>query len=93
MNRPYKYSAIHNITGEIRDFNQQPLNHQFEEWQKINDTDSIRVMNWIFYIDTRYAAKLRLYNYLTFTKQGKEIPRYNPYAGTEIGKSIPILNF
>ena len=26
-------------------------------------------------------------------KKGLEIPRYRPYAGTEIGKSIPILNF
>ena len=45
------------------------------------------------YIDTSYEAKLRLFNYVNFIKKGLEIPRYRPYEGTEIGKSIPILNF
>ena len=45
------------------------------------------------YIDTRYEAKLRLFNYVNFIKKGLEIPKYIPYEGTEIWKSIPVLNF
>jgi hypothetical protein len=33
------------------------------------------------------------YNYVTFSKKGIDIPRYKPLKGTEIGKSIQILNF
>jgi hypothetical protein len=45
------------------------------------------------FMDTRYEAKLRLYNYLTYTKNRLETPQYFPYANTEIGKEIPMLNF
>ena len=40
------------------------------------------------FVDTRYKAKLRLFNYLN----GGEC-KYNPFKGTEIGKTLPILNF
>jgi hypothetical protein len=47
------------------------------------------------YIDTRYEAKLRLYNYITYTRNGLAIPSstYKPFADPEIGKSIPILGW
>ena len=34
-----------------------------------------------------------LYNYINYTKKGLPIPRYEPFKGTEIGISLPILNF
>ena len=46
----------------------------------------------ICFVDTRYAAKLRLFNYLkNKTKDG--LKEYKPYANTEAGISIPILPF
>jgi hypothetical protein len=35
---------------------------------------------------------MRLYTYAR-KKYGLPIHKYRPYAGTEIGKTIPILNF
>ena len=92
MEKPYIYTAIHKHTGEIREFNDWMLRPR-PEYQPITETVSMEVYNWDIWEDTRYKAKLRLYNYLTFTKQGKEIPSFKPFKGTEIGKSIPILNF
>ena len=45
------------------------------------------------YIDNRYNAKLRLYNYVTYTKNGLDIPKYKPFKNTEVGRTKPILNF
>lgn len=42
------------------------------------------------YIDTRYEAKKRLFEYLHPELKPKP---YRPFEGTEIGKSLPILNF
>ena len=42
---------------------------------------------YVIYEDTRNAAKMRLFKYLH-----PERFNYKPFAGTEIGKSIPILN-
>jgi hypothetical protein len=84
MNRPQKYTAIHEQTGEIREFGHIWLRPYVFSGQPDR---------WTIYEDMRHAAKLRLYNYVTYTKQGREVPSYRPYAGTEIGKTIPILNF
>ena len=46
----------------------------------------------VCYIDTRYAAKLRLFNYLK-NKTKERLKEYEPYANTEFGRSIPILPF
>ena len=81
MHKPYQYSAIHKTTKEIREFSDIFM----RPYQPSGVTDEN--YEWVVYIDTRYAAKLRLYNYI------HKIPPYRPYAGTEIGKSIPILNF
>lgn len=93
MQKPFRYTAINRKTGEIREQNFPPMLHHFQEWEAIDDKASQLVCNWDFYENMRYKAALRLYNYLTYTKQGKEIPRYRPFAGAEIGKTIPILNF
>ena len=80
MQKPYKYFAIHNTTKETRYFNDlalKPYHFSGSDYE------------WTVWIDTRYEAKLRLYNYIH-----KIIPtKYEPYKGTEIGKSLPILNF
>jgi len=93
MQKPFKYSIICNKTNEITETNIAPLSHHLETWEKIDQNTRVKVQTKTCYIDTRYEARLRLYNYLEFTKKGKEIPRYKPFSGTEIGKSIPILNF
>ena len=83
MNEPKEFAAIHKETGEIIEYNKG-----FKPYVPYCTTDP-----YDHYIDTRYKAKLRLYNYITFTKQGLKIPSFKPFENTEIGKSIPILNF
>lgn len=87
MDMPYRFYAVHTVTKQIKEFNEQPMNHRFEEWQRIDKITSKKVMLWEFWEDTRYLAKLRLYNYI------HKIKPWNPFEGTQIGKSIPILNF
>ena len=74
--------------------NQLPLLHHLQGYVGTNDP-TVKELKQIktVYIDTRYEAKLRLYNYTNFTRKGLEIPKYRPYHGTEIGKTKPILNF
>ena len=43
-------------------------------------------------IDTRYDAKLRLYNWWG-TKNKINEQEYKPFKGTELGETSPILNF
>lgn len=80
MEKPFRYFAIHKVTKEIRYFNDmmlKPYHFHCTEYE------------WTIYVDTRYPAKIRLYNFIN-----KIVPKkYNPFEGTEIGKSIPILNF
>jgi hypothetical protein len=79
MKKPFEYSVICSKTRKfLFETNVAPLKHHLETWEETNDPT---------------AAKLRLWNYITFTKKGLSIPRYKPFAGTEIGKSLPILNF
>jgi hypothetical protein len=94
MKRPYQYTIICDKTGNAEQTNIAPLLHHLQTWEPTADP-KVRELRQTktCYIDTRYKAKLRLYNYLTYTKQGKQVPQYKPFAGTDIGKSIPILNF
>jgi hypothetical protein len=80
MDKPYRFSAFNNLTKEQRDFNhiwEKPYGRYCEPY------------DWTIWEDTRYDAKLRLYNYLN----GIKPKLYKPFEGTEIGKTIPILNF
>ena len=91
MEKPYKYSIFCEKTRKVvKETNVEPslrdLQTGIDGQTKLKQTKTC-------YIDNRYDAKLRLYNYVTYTKNGLEIPRYKPFAGNEIGKSIPILNF
>ena len=77
MQLPFEFTAIHKETGEIREYNAG-----MKPYVPYCHPDL-----WNHYIDTRYRAKLRLYNYINGVKP------YRPFEGTEIGKTIPILNF
>lgn len=93
MQKPNRFTAIHNKTKEIKEFNNIMFRPR-KEWKETETKGTFKeIDNWTIYEDLRYKAKLRLYNYLTYTKKGLKIPRYKPFEGTEIGKSIPILNF
>ena len=95
MEKPYKYFIMNDKTKEIEQYtNIEPLLHRLETWESTeNAGEKIKKQTKTCYIDTRYKAKLRLYNYITYKKNGLEIPKYQPFKGTEIGKTIPILNF
>lgn len=95
MKKPFKYFVLDNKTGNVVDeTNFLPALHHLQTWEP-TDKPGVKKLTTTktVYEDTRYEAKLRLWNYITFTKQGKEVPRYRPFEGTEIGKTIPILNF
>lgn len=94
MQQPFKYCIICQKTGEIQETNIEPSLHHLQTWEP-TDNPKVKELKQtkICYIDTRYEAKLRLFNYIQYTKKGLKIPSYNPFLGTEIGKSTPILNF
>lgn len=95
MKKPFKYTIICDKTKRVvTETNQAPLLCDLQTWEKTKDSNVMELKQTkTAYIDTRYEAKLRLFNYVNFTKKGLEIPRYRPYLNSEIGKSIPILNF
>jgi len=95
MKKPYKYTTICDKTRQVTETNTEPSLRNIQTWEPVPDRPGAfrLVQTKTVFIDTRYEAKLRLYNYLTFTKNGLPIPRYRPFEGTEIGKSIPVLNF
>jgi len=94
MTKPYLYTIICHKTGKCEETNTEPLLHQLQTWEETEDPNiKVKKQTKTAYIDTRYKGKLRLYNYITYTKKGLSIPRYNPFKNTEIGKSIPVLNF
>ena len=95
MDKPYKFAIICNKTKKvISQQNHYPLLHELQTWEETSDPRVKQLRQTrTAYIDNRYEAKLRLFNYITYVKNGLEIPRYSPYAGSEIGRSIPILNF
>ena len=95
MRKPFKYIIFCEKKKDfIQETNIEPLLHHLQTWEK-TDNPNVRVLKQTktVYVDTRYEAKLRLFNYINYTKKGLPIPRYQPFKNTEIGKSIPILNF
>ena len=95
MERPKKYLVKDLRTGGWEETNMLPHPYMLQEYVAKPDEPNIGILTKVkeVFEDTRYEAKLRLYNYVTYARNGLEIPRYKPFAGTEIGKSIPILNF
>lgn len=95
MDRPYKYTIFCNKTNKIvSEQNHEPLLHHLQTYEPTENPNVKKlVQTKTAYIDTRYEARLRLWEFITYTKNGLKKPRYNPYKNTQIGKSIPILNF
>lgn len=96
MNKPYKFYLMHNVTKEIKPFvSYRTAPIESDVFGYVETSPGVKEYKQIYtaYEDTRYKAKLRLWKYLTYTKEGKEIPKYEPFKNTEIGKSIAILNF
>lgn len=95
MELPSKYTIICQLTGEITETNTAPLLHQLQTYVQ-TDVPNVKQLRQtkIVYEDTRYKAKLRLYNYLRKKAGLNTWPaKYEPFKGTEIGKTQPILNF
>lgn len=91
MERPYKYHIFDTITHKFSySTNIEPLQHELCAYVPTDKPNTfVNKQTKICYIDTRYEAKIRLFKYLH-----PELNRaYKPYEGTEIGKSLPILNF
>lgn len=92
MEKPYKYAIFCDKTNKITETNIAPRLRELQTYEP-TDREGVKELKQTktCYIDTRYEAKKRLYNYITYTKNGLKIPKYKPFEGTEIGK--PILNF
>ena len=93
MNRPYQYRIFCQKTGQTWETNFAPTLRELQTYEPTNDPDMfVLKQTKVCYIDTRYPAKLRLFNYLN-NKTKERLKEYEPYANTEAGKSIPILPF
>lgn len=88
MNRPYKYTIYCTKTGDFEETNIKPSLHHLQTWEPTENPNIKRlVQTKKVYIDTRYKAKLRLFNYLTYTKKGLPVPSF------KFTINEPILNF
>jgi hypothetical protein len=89
MDIPYQFTIICRKTKEVTETNFPPLLRDLQTWELAETPNRFKLIQtkdcWI---DTRYAAKRRLFEYLH-----PEYKQRNPYEGTEIGKTISILNF
>jgi hypothetical protein len=90
MKRPFRYFIIDNINkGLIYETNKEPITRELMTYQPTSDPKVfILRQTKTAYIDTRYEAKIRLYNYL---RERYKIPKYQPYKNYP--KDIPILTF
>ena len=95
MKKPYKYTIVdikHKVIDETDDL---PLcDLDLKTYEPTDKTNEFKLKQTKFvYENEHYQAELRLYNYVTYFRKGLEIPKYRPFKNTEIGKSLPILNF
>ena len=93
MEKPFEYFILDIKTKAVLyRTNTPPISSDLDTWEP-TDTPSVfkRVKTREAYIDTRYRARLRLYNYVTYTSKGLPVPSYKPYAN--LPKDTPILNF
>lgn len=95
MKRPEKYTIIvrnletgHIIEEQLTDWVHDHLRYKYQYDARYET---------LIFIDTRYEAKLRLYKYwlrkTNFKLWDRLYSGKSIYHGTEIGKTIPILNF
>ena len=95
MPYPFEYYVHDTVNPEISYCtNDQPIKYQLETYVSTEDPALfIRRQIKTAFIDMRYKAKIRLYNYL-LKKCGVEQVKYDPFGGDkEIGVTKPILNF
>lgn len=95
--KPCRFYLMNNFTKEIKPFvSYRTAPIESDVFGYVETSPRIKEYKQIYtvYEDLRYKAKLRLYNYLR-KKQGLSTypPKYKPFEGTEIGKTIAILNF
>ena len=66
MEKPYKFSILCNKTKEFVLFtNIEPRLSDLETWENTNELGvKEKQITKTVYIDTKYKAKLRLYNYI-----------------------------
>lgn len=91
MQRPKKYSVF--ITDPNGKRTIEDTNMLFHSYYDFLKRKGCKVE---IYIDTRYNARCRLYRihlYHTDREQYEKEFKRSIYHGTEIGKTIPILNF
>ena len=72
-------------------FESAPCKHDLYGY-RMNEAGTKGIYTQLYecYIDTRHEAKLRLFYYL---HPERKPTRKSIYEGTEIGKSLPILNY
>jgi len=80
MNRPRRFTIFNRETSEQTEQDYFPTGHYLNN------------PNYLVLYDTRYDAKIRLFRYWQRLNNCED-PIYRPFEGTEIGKTIPILNF
>lgn len=80
MNHPRRFTIFTRETGEQTEQDYMPASHY------LNNPD------YLVLYDTRYEAKMRLFKYWQ-KLNGCEDVTYKPFANTEIGRTISILNF
>lgn len=92
MKKPYKFTIICDKTKQVvSEQNYEPLLHHLMTYEETETLGVSRLQQTkTVWVDTRYEAKLRLFNYLTYTRKGLPIPEYKPFNNTAMG---PILNF
>lgn len=92
MEKPFEYYVFDLKTKTVLyRTNIPPLSYDLETWGPTDKPGVFkRTKTREAYIDTRYKARLRLYNYLNFTSLGLPVPAYRPYA--DLPKDTPILN-
>ncbi len=87
MEKPYKYFAIDKVTKKrIYEGNILPSEMITHKYIPTEEDPNVSIYTEVadVYIDNRYYAKLRLYNYVTYTKKGLPIPKYQPYLNSPI---------
>ena len=92
MPHPWKYYVVDTINRHLSyHTDNEPAKHELETYQPTDIPDVFKLKQTkVAYIDMRYGAKLRLYNYL---KKKYGVPEPPRWADPETGKSKPILNF
>lgn len=94
MKKPHRFTLVHKITGKEKSFSSYytyPTTEDVSEWVEISEGVKQWQEVYTVYEDMRFKARLRLWKYLTYFKQGKEEPKYQPYKNWD--KNVPILNF